>query len=151
MSAKRRTYLFIALAFLVWGLVASLVAGYYYSLYNNLFTTTQKAIINVNIGLKNGSANITWFNGTSAKAGDSLLTVTQLIATVNYTEYTGLGAFVNSINKVANHEPFYWMWWTYSTSGWSEGQVACDKYIVSNGQTCVWYLEDTSISPPPTP
>jgi hypothetical protein len=152
MSTKRRTYLFIALALLVWALLASLVAGYYYSVYNNLFTTTQKPIIHVNIGLKNGSANITWFNGTSARAGDSLLTVTQLIATVNYTEYPGSGAFVNSINNVANHGSFYWMWWTYSTSyGWSEGPIGCGKYIVSDNETCVWYFEDTSTSQLSTP
>jgi hypothetical protein len=151
MSTKRRTYLFIALAFLVWGLIASLVAGYYYSLYNNLSAATQKPIINVNIGLKNGDANITWFNGTRAKAGDSLLTVTQLVATVNYTEYPSLGAFVNSINNVANHGSFYWMWWTYSTSGWSEGPVGCSTYFVYDNETCVWYLENTSISPLPTP
>jgi hypothetical protein len=147
-SAKTRTYLFMALAFLVWGILASLVAGYYYNLYNNLSSATQKATINVNIGLKNGNANITWFNGTSAKAGDSLLAVTKLIATVNYTEYTlPPGAFVTSINNVSNHGSLNWMWWTYSTSSWSLGQVACDKYIVSNGETCVWYFEDTSSYP----
>jgi len=142
--STRRTYLFIVLAFLVWGSLASLFAGYYYNLYNNLSAATQKATINVNIGLKNGNATITWFNGTSAKAGYSLLTITQLIATVNCTEYAGSGAFVTSINNTAEHGSFYWMWWTYGSSGWSEGQVACDKYIVSNGETCVWYLEDTS-------
>jgi hypothetical protein len=151
MSGKR-TYLFIALGLLVWGLLASLVAGYYYSLYNNLSATTQKAIIRVNIGLKNGNATITWFNGTSAKAGDSLLTVTELIATVNYTEYTGLGALLTSINNVTNHGSFYWMWWTYSTSnGWSEGPVGCSTYFVYDNENCVWYFEDTSISPLPAP
>jgi hypothetical protein len=149
MSAKRRIYLSVILALLVWGVLASLTAGYYYNLYNNLSAANQKAIIHVNIGLKNESANITWFNGTSAKAGDSLLTVTQLVATVNYTE-SSLGAFVNSINNVANHDPFYWMWWTYSTSfGWSEGQVGCSKYILSDGETCVWYFENTVTLPAP--
>jgi hypothetical protein len=147
MSAKRRTYLFIALAFLVWGLLASLVAGYYYSLYNNLSATTKKQIIHVNIGLKNESANITWFNGTTARAGDSLLTVTQLIANVSYMEYPGSGAFVNSINNVAKNESFNWMWWAYSTSRWSLGTIACDKCIVRNGQTYAWYFEDTSSYP----
>jgi hypothetical protein len=142
----------VSLALLVWAICGTGIAGYYYSLYNNLSDATQKAIIYVNIGLKNGSANIMWFNGTSAKAGDSLLTVTQLIATVNYTEYPSLGAFVNSINNLSNHGSFNWMWWTYSTSyGWSEGQVACDKYIVSNGETCVWYFEDTSTAQLSTP
>jgi hypothetical protein len=150
MSAKRRIYLFVILALLVWGVLASLTAGYYYTLYNNLFATNQKAIIHVNIGLKNGNATITWFNGTSAKAGDSLLTVTQLVATVNYTEYPISGAFVNSINNVSNHGYFYWMWWTYSTSyGWSEGQVSCSKYIVSDGETCVWYFENYETLPAP--
>jgi hypothetical protein len=139
------------LALLVWGLLASLVAGYYYSLYNNLFTTTQKPIIHVNIGLKNGSANITWFNGTSARAGDSLLTVTELVATVNYSG-SGSSAFVNSINNVANHGSFDWMWWTYSTSyGWFEPPVGCGKYIVSDNETCVWYFQDTSSYPQLSP
>ena len=150
MSTKRRTYLFIVLAFLVWGSLASLVAGYYYNLYNNLSEATQKPIINVNIGLDYGNATIMWYNGTSAKAGDSLLAVTQLIATVNYSEYPGSGAFVNSINDVANNESFNWMWWTYSRSyGWTLGPVGCSKYIVSDNETCVWYFEDYSQLPAP--
>jgi hypothetical protein len=150
MSAKKRTYLFITLALLVWGLLASLVAGYYYNSYNNLFATTQKAIIHVNIGLKNGSANITWFNGTSARAGYSLLTVTQLVANVSYSG-SGPSTFVKSINNVANHGSFNWMWWTYTSYGWYDPPVGCGKYIVSDNETCLWYFQDTSSYPQLSP
>jgi hypothetical protein len=147
LSAKRRTYLFIALPLIVWGLLASLIAGYYFALYTDLSAKTTKPILHVNIGLRNGNSTITWFNGTSARAGDSLLTVTLLITNVNYTEYPISGAFINSINGVANHGSLSWIWWTHTSFGWSLGQIASDKYIVSDGETCVWYFEDTTTYP----
>jgi len=146
-SSTKRTYLFIALALLVWGSLASLVAGYYYIIYNDLSAKTQKPIIHVNIGIKNENAAINWFNGTSARSGDSLLTATLLVSNVNYNEYPISGALINSISNVAPHGSLFWMWWTHTTYGWSLGQIASDKYIMGDGEPCVWYFEDTSNYP----
>jgi len=41
------------------------------------------------------------------------------------------------------------MWSSYS--GWVEGPVACDKYVVADGETLYWYYENTTISPLPPP
>lgn len=93
-----------------------------------------------------------WFNGTEAKMGTTLLDVTMLVVNVNYTMYPGMGAFVNSIEDIANSHPYYWMWWMWTTwGGWAEGPVACDRYVVGDNETLFWYYEDTSVSPLPKP
>lgn len=149
---KKRTYVFTTLALLVWGFLASMTAGYYYYLYNDLFSKTQKPIVHVNIGVNYGNDTPTkWFNETSVMAGDNLLNVTMLVAKVKYTVWPGSGIFVDSINNVNNSGSLYWMWWMHTTYGWSQGQVGCDRYIVGDKETYYWYYEDTSTWPPPPP
>jgi hypothetical protein len=151
MSVKKRTFVFVALALLVWSVVATGFAGYYYSIYSDLRVKTRKPIIYVNIGINYGNGTIEWFNGTEARAGDTLLDIIILVATtVNYTAGPS-GAFVNSINGVSYSGSYYWMWWMWTTWGWFEGQVASDKYMVGDGETLYWYYEDTSIFPLPKP
>jgi hypothetical protein len=129
------------------------MAWYYYYQYSDLLAKTYGTIIYVNLGINYGDGRPTvWFNGTKAKMGMTLLNVTMLVAKVNYTMYPGMGAFVNSIDGVSNSHPRYWMWWMWTTwGGWVEGPIACDRYVVGDGETLFWYYEDTSISPLPKP
>jgi hypothetical protein len=83
--------------------------------------------------------------------GATLLNLTEIVAKVNYTSWPSMGAFVNSIDDVENVHPYYWMWWIWTSYGWMEGPIACDKYLVADNETLYWYYEDTSVSPLPTP
>lgn len=136
-----------------WAISTSLTTGYYYFLYDDLLVKTRGITIYVNLGINYGNESVTaWFNGTEVKMGDTLLDVTSLLATVNGTEYPGMGTLVDSINGVENSYPHYWMWWMWTSyGGWVEGPIACDRYIVGDDETLFWYYEDTSISPLPTP
>ena len=151
MSMQKRTFLFVLLALLVWSLLASLTTGYYYYLYGDLLQKTQKPIIHVNIGVNYGNGTVKWFNQTVARAGDTLLDVTGLEVSLNYTVWPGSGAFLTSLDNVSNSYPYYWMWWTWTPFGWVQGQAAMDRFIVGDGETYYWYYEDTSIWPLPTP
>ena len=152
MAVKNRTFVSMSLALLVWGLLASLTAGYYYYLYNDLFNKTQRTIVHVNIGINYGNGTPTrWFNGTRVRAGDTLLNATMLVVKMKYKVWPGLGAFVDSIDNVSNSGSFYWLWWVYTAYGWSQGQVASDRYVVDDNETYYWYYEDTSKWPPPSP
>ncbi len=140
------------LVILCWASVASLTAGYYYYQYKDLIAKTRGTMIHVNLGINNGDGLTVWFNETEVKIGTTLLDVTTLVTNVNYTMYLDMGVLVNSINDVVNSHPYYWMWWMWTTwGGWVEGPVACDRYLVGDGETLFWYYEDTSISPLPKP
>jgi len=150
--SNHRMFLFVALGLLVWGLLASLTAGYYYYSYNDLVNKVQKPNVRINLGINYGNGTPTkWFNQTGVKTGSTLLNATMLVAKVEYTIWPGSGAFVNSINNVTNSGSYYWLWWMHTSFGWSQGQVASDRYIVGENETYYWYYEDTSIWPPPSP
>ena len=118
----------------------------------DLFERTKGKSIHVNLALNYGNGTVRWYNETKATMGMTLLNVTSQVANVNFTIWSGMGAFVNSIDHVENSYPYYWMWWSWSSySGWVEGPVACDKYVVADGETLYWYYENTTISPLPPP
>jgi hypothetical protein len=149
MSVKRRTFIFVVLALVLWALVASLISGYYYYSYNDLFQKTRKPIIHINLGLNYGNGTIQWFNQTEARSGDTLLDITMTVAKVNYTAYS-TGAYVTSINKVEETTSKSWIWWTWTKQfGFSAGPVASDKYLPGDNETAYWYFEAATY--PPTP
>lgn len=154
MAFLRNKWALAALVILCWAIITSFTTGYYYFRYNELLEKTRGVIIHVNLGINYGDGIPTvWFNGTETKMGATLLNVTMLVATLNYTFYPSLGgSLVNSIDNVANSDTYYWMWWMWTTwGGWIEGPVAADKYVVGDGETLFWYYEDTSVSPLPKP
>jgi len=151
LSVKKRTYVLTALALLVWGILASLLAGYYYYSYDDVLRKTQKPIVTVNIGVNYGNGTVKYHNGTTVMSGGTLLNVTMLVAEVKYTLWPGVGAFVDSIDDLANSGSYYWMWWMHTAFGWSQGQAACDRYIIGDNETYYWYYEDTSVQPLPSP
>lgn len=150
-SVKRRTFVFVVLALLVWALVASLIGATYYYAYTDLYQKTRKPIIYVSLGFNYGNGTVKWFNQTSARAGDTLLDVTGLKFSLNYTIWPSSGAFLDSLDNVKNSPPYYWMWWMWTSFGWVQGQAAMDRFIVGDGETYYWYYEDTSLFPMPTP
>jgi hypothetical protein len=132
-----------------WALTASFMTGYYYYQYDDLLSKAQGNIILTNVGINysNGSATY-WHNETKIKAGSTLLEITKLVASVNYTGSLS-GALVNTIDGVPQSDGKYWLWWTHSSYGWTFGQVACDKYVVGENETLFWYREVYSANPQP--
>ena len=127
------------------------MAGYYFLQYSDLSAKVKGVIISANLGINygNGSA-VVWFNGTKVNAGATLLDLTKLVVSVNYTESSS-GASIDEIGNVPNSYPKWWMWWSWSSYGWVFGTVACDKYVVGENETLLWYYQDISIYPPSPP
>jgi len=146
MTFLENKWLLIALVALCWAISTSFMAGYFCFQYSDLLAKVRGVIISANLGINygNGSA-VVWFNGTKINAGATLLDLTKLVASVNYT------GMINAINSVPNAYPKYWMWWSWSIFGWSFGYVACDKYVVGENETMLWYYQDISASYPPPP
>lgn len=151
MSLLKNSWFLFALVTLCWAISASFMAGYYWYQYDDLSLKTKGNIISANLGLNYGNGSgVVWFNGTSIKAGATLLELTRLVVAVNYSESL-LGASMNEIENVSNSYPKWWMWWSWSSSGWVLGSVASDKYVVSGNETLLWFYQDISIYPPPPP
>jgi len=149
----RNKWAIATLVILCLAISTSFTAAYYYLAYQELLRGSRGTTIQVNLGINYGTSKVTvWFNGTKARKGNTLLDVTKAVATVDGTEYPGAGTFVNSVNGVKNAHPRYWMWWMWTKrEGWVLGPVASDRYVAEDGETLIWYYEDTSISPLPKP
>lgn len=151
MSMKKRTFIFVTLALLIWASMASLIGTYYYLNYTDLFQKTRKSNIRVNLGFNYGNGTVQWFNQTEARSGDTVLDVTVKLTEANYT--SGIyGAFINSINNVASTQTRAWIWWTWTQQfGWNEIFTSCDKYVLGDNETAYWYFQDvTKWTDPPT-
>ncbi|MBN2225768.1 MAG: DUF4430 domain-containing protein [candidate division Zixibacteria bacterium] len=66
--------------------------------------------------------------------GKTVLEITRDSVSVEYTE-SAMGAFVNAVDSVANDGGY---WWVYTIND-SIAQVACDKYITTDGDKITWY------------
>ena len=141
-------WILVALVMLCWALATSFMAGYYYYQFADLSSKVKGTIITANLGINygNGSA-IRWFNETKINAGSTLLDLTKLVVPVNSTG--SLGAFINAIDDVPNSDGKYWLWWSYSSFGWTFGSVGSDRYVVGENETVVWYREVFSANPQP--
>jgi hypothetical protein len=120
-------------------------------LYTDLYEKTRRPVIYSNLGLNYGNGTVTWFNQTEARGGDTLLDITEQLATVNYTTSSS-GAFTNSINNIDNTQTTFWIWWAWSDQfGWSQGPVASDKYVLGDNETILWYYQDITAWPYSSP
>ncbi len=135
---------------LVWAIIGTTLAVYYYneySTYRRLYSSLSGKVIMVNIGIDYGNGTKQWFNGTVLPARSTVLSALTSVSRVEYT-YGQFGAYVVSINGhrekiLSKKEGYSWMWYLYNaTSGKLEyGPVAADKYILSNGQIILWRYE----------
>jgi len=151
MSFLRNKWILIALLTLCWAIATSFLAGYYYLQYNDLSAKVRGVIISASLGIDYGNGSgIIWHNETRMNAGSTLLNLTKLVAHVNYTKSLS-GASIDAIDGVSNSYPSWWMWWSSSTNGWVLGSVACDRYVVGENETLLWYFQDITTYPPTPP
>lgn len=141
----------VALVMVCWAISASFMAGYYCFQYSDVLAKVRGVIISANLGINygNGSAAV-WSNETKINAGATLLDLTKLVVPVNSTP-SMLGASIDAIDNTPNSYPKWWMWWSFSSFGWTLGAVASDKYIVGENETLLWYYQDISVYPPSPP
>jgi len=106
----------------------------------------QQGTVAVNIGINYGSGPVEWHNNTIVPSGENMLNATMRVATVEYTTFSGLGAFVTGING-RNQNPsanLYWMLWVYNPEAqqYEQAQVGASSYLLTSDQTVQWYYEN---------
>lgn len=171
MAPAKNGWVIVAIAVLCWAIAASMVSAYYYVQYSDLYTKYRnlylqysdlatklekseavRALINLGIDYANGTR--VWYNGTKG------LTLYEAMVNAGWRiegeSYGAMGFFVKAINGVEQSvsESKYWGWWSWTDFGWSHGGAACDKYVVSPGETIIWYYSYTDpqtfqMTPPP--
>ncbi|MEM2738790.1 MAG: hypothetical protein QXK93_07395 [Candidatus Bathyarchaeia archaeon] len=132
---EKRTLTLAVLATLVWALIATGLAAYYYLSFQDLVNAIGGAPVKVDVLLDYGNGTKRWHNGTVLFANstvfDALLSVTK---NVKYDVYPSLGVLVTEINGVKNvgnaTSGTAWMWYYWGNRTWNWGPEACDRYIL---------------------
>lgn len=135
--------------FACWALIASFIAAYYQIQYSDVRDRIEGVLINVNIGIHYGNGSRTWQNNSRALTGETLFDVTKQAANVTYQ--TGMfGTEILSINGVGKQGAFGWTYWLWNSTAhsWSIVWESVDSYLVTNGETFMWYYQN-SFNPPP--
>jgi len=111
-------------------------------------------VTRVDILLDYGNNTRVWFEDVEVPGFASVLKATKMVAFVEYSLW-GTDAFVDAINNVWNDYANYvfWMWWYWNSSAkhWELGAVACNMYVLTDGDTVAWYYEDCTVWPPSPP
>ena len=164
---------YVTLGVLVWAVLGTVVAAYYFVQYNTYrseysdlisrlgtdvgdISTMLEGIsfrANILVGYGNGTEN--WHNNTVLPLGSTAFTaIFSVVDSINYTDYGGeLGVLVTSINGVANnstHGWFYW-YWDLGNTEWVLPNYSSAKQILHRGDTIAFTYANYMIWPPPTP
>ena len=139
MAFLKNKWALATLVVLCWAIIASSALGYYYYQYTDLVGRIGGLPVPVNLGIDYANGTRQWFNET--KGATLYKCMIQAGWDIKVTSFGVMGYYVNSINGVeeSTEESKSWGWWTWTDFGWAHGASACDKYIVSTGETIIWY------------
>ena len=144
----------VAGIFLCWGLLASMLASYYWYQYAQTLHRFESTTIRISVifDYGNGSIYRKQHVDTLSLAGDSLLSATVRLAKVKYDVYP-IGVLVVSINGVANTKSMAWLWyhWNEQSKSWLLGETGPDKFFPRNGDIVIWYYTSFESWPPQPP
>ena len=135
---KRRTVVFMGLAFSVWAILATGMAGYYYLRFEDVMSAFQEiesSIIEVDFVIDYGNGTETWHNNTQLIAGETAFDALLAVATDVQYESSSWGVFITSINGRAPlvGENKFWelSFWNTTMSDWIPSSAAADYCILS--------------------
>lgn len=154
MAFLKNKWALAALVVLCWAIVAFSAFGYYYYQYTDLVARIGGIPVPINLGIDYANGTRQWINGTiGATLYDAMA---RSGWDVNVTSFGPMGFYVTSINAVKEsaEKSKYWGWWTWTEYGWSHGGSSCNKYIVSPGESIIWYYSycdptTWKMTPPP--
>lgn len=131
---KRRTTVFIILAFSVWAILATGMAGYYYLRFEDAldaFQQIRSSIIDVTLLIDYGNGTETWYNETTLIVGSTAFDALHAVADVQY-EVHSFGMLITNINGREAGENSGWLWflWDIEKLDWDYSLDAIDQYIM---------------------
>jgi len=170
---EKRAFTYVVLGVLVWAILGTIVASYYFLQYDS-YQREYKALIDLlgsdiegmsnllegisleaNILLSYGNETKVWYNNTVLPLGSTAFTAIYYLAeSINYTDYGGeLGILVTSINGVADNSTHGWLYWQWDPqySMWMFPQYSSAKYILHKGEVIAFTYSSYMQWPPPAP
>ncbi len=109
------------------------------------------SVTQVDVLLAYGNGTAGWYENVNVIGVATVFKATQAVATLDYS-WWGDDVFVDAINGVWNNYTtnYFWLYWYWnSTSGsWNCGPVACNKYLLNDGDVIAWYYETSPWGPP---
>jgi len=149
MAFLKNKWALLCMLFACWALIASFLAVYYQIQYVDVHDRIEGVLVSVNLGIDYGNSSRTWQNNSKALTGQTLFDVTKQAANVTY-QTSMFGTEILSINGVGKQSTFGWTYWIWNSTAhsWSIVWEGVDTYLVTNGETFMWYYQN-SFSPPP--
>jgi hypothetical protein len=131
---RRRTAVFVILAFSVWAILATGMAGYYYLRFEDVmgaFQQIKSSMIEITLLIDYGNGTETWHNETALIAGSTAFDALHAVADVQ-SKVDNIGLFITSINGREAGENSYWLWYLWNTekTDWDYSLDAVDQYIL---------------------
>jgi len=156
---SERSLTFAVIGLLVWGAVASGVAGYYYSQSSTYRQEYQSLVEQLNLSikvdmlLKQSQTDMKWCNDTYLPMGSTAFTAVMSKANVTYQSYGEMGNLVTSIDGLANNATMGWFYWQYNATAqqWSLPTYSADKYLLQEGDMIAWAFGSYETWPPQPP
>ena len=135
----------------VWALIASFFAAYYYFQYNDFSNRVAGALIYVNVGVDFGNGTRVFSNNTETIISATLFNVTKQAFNVSY-DVTSSGIEIKSIDgvqKTGGTGGYGWTYWLWNSteSSWSIVWEGAAVHEVANEETYMWYYQN-SFNPP---
>jgi hypothetical protein len=151
----------LAAILLAWALASTTLGVYYYTEYDKNLRFAQdlrqklgEVSLSVNLAIDYGNGTRIWYNATIIPLGATVFNATARVVAAEHDPQFG-PSFIVAINGVRQNESqsLYWIWWIWdeTQNKWTPGPIANNEYTLSNGQNVIWYLENTSSWPPPSP
>lgn len=133
---------------IVWALIASFLAAYYYFQYNDFSNRVAGALIYVNVGVDFGNGTRIFSNDTETIISATLFNVTKQAFNVGYN-VTDAGTEITSIDGVTKAGNYGWTYWLWNSTGgsWSIVWEGAAVHKVANEETYMWYYQN-SFNPP---
>jgi len=110
-------------------------------------------VTQINVLLNYGNRTVNWYENVNVIGVATVFKATQAVAVLDYS-WWGDDIFVDAINRVWNNwtTNYYWLYWywNFTSESWNSGPVACNKYLLNNGDIIAWYYETDPWGPPST-
>jgi len=108
-------------------------------------------VTRVDVLLDYGNGTVQWYENVDLIGVASVFKATKAVAFLNYSLW-GDDIFIDAINGLwnnyaANYFWLYW-YWNFTSMSWNSGPVACNKYLLSDGDIVAWYYETSPWGPP---
>ncbi len=130
-----RAWKALSIIFLVWAIVASSLAAYYYMQYKAYESLVAGKVKVVNIGINFGNGTVVWYNNTVVPVSATAFDALRAVADVNYTVSPGFGVFITCIDGVCGNSSCGWVYFVVKDGKPELPSIAADKYVVPDGAT----------------